>query len=40
MQVAKLLQPSVICIEDTEKIFYKKVPKEAKEVFQSRRWMF
>lgn len=37
MQVAKLLQPSVICIEDTEKIFYKKVPKEEKEVFLSRR---
>uniref|UniRef100_H3DDL2 Zgc:153738 n=1 Tax=Tetraodon nigroviridis TaxID=99883 RepID=H3DDL2_TETNG len=29
-KVAKLLQPSVIFIEDTEKIFYKKVPKEEK----------
>lgn len=34
-QVAKLLQPSVICIEDTEKIFYKKVPKEEKEVAET-----
>ncbi|XP_029684645.1 dynein regulatory complex protein 11 isoform X2 [Takifugu rubripes] len=31
-KVAKLLQPSVICIEDAEKIFYKKVPKEEKEL--------
>lgn len=31
-QVARLLQPSVIWIEDTEKMFYKKVPKEEKEV--------
>lgn len=33
--MAKLLQPSVICIEDTEKIFYKKVPKEEKEVAET-----
>lgn len=32
IQVARLLQPSVILIEDTEKIFYKKVPKEEREV--------
>lgn len=31
-QVARLLQPSVIWIEDAEKMFYKKVPKEEKEV--------
>lgn len=35
-QVARLLQPSVIWIEDTEKMFYKKVPKEEKEVFLSK----
>lgn len=28
-----MLQPAIILIEDTEKIFYKKVPKEDKEVF-------
>lgn len=33
-QVARLLQPSVILIEDAEKMFYKKVPKEEKEVHQ------
>ncbi|XP_036971789.1 dynein regulatory complex protein 11 isoform X2 [Acanthopagrus latus] len=31
-KVARLLQPSVIWIEDTEKMFYKKVPKEEKEL--------
>ncbi|XP_068175353.1 dynein regulatory complex protein 11 [Antennarius striatus] len=31
-KVARLLQPSIIWIEDTEKIFYKKVPKEEKEL--------
>lgn len=31
-QVARLLQPSVIWIGDAEKMFYKKVPKEEKEV--------
>lgn len=31
-QVAKQLQPSVIWIGDTEKTFYKKVPKAEKEV--------
>ncbi|XP_029004658.1 dynein regulatory complex protein 11 isoform X2 [Betta splendens] len=31
-KVAKLLQPSVIWIEDAEKMFYKKVPKEEKEL--------
>lgn len=35
-QVARLLQPSVIWIEDAEKMFYKKVPKEEKEVFLSK----
>lgn len=35
-QVARLLQPSLIWIEDTEKMFYKKVPKEEKEVFLSK----
>lgn len=35
-QVARLLQPSLIWIEDTEKLFYKKVPKEEKEVFLSK----
>ncbi|KAG7999489.1 Obscurin, partial [Nibea albiflora] len=30
--VARLLQPSVIWIEDAEKMFYKKVPKEEKEL--------
>lgn len=33
-QVARLLQPSIIWIKDTEKLFYKKVPKEEKEVFR------
>ncbi|XP_074524462.1 dynein regulatory complex protein 11 [Halichoeres trimaculatus] len=31
-KVARLLQPSVIWIEDAEKMFYKKVPKEEKEL--------
>ncbi|XP_058493439.1 dynein regulatory complex protein 11 isoform X1 [Solea solea] len=31
-KVARLLQPSVILIEDAEKMFYKKVPKEEKEL--------
>lgn len=31
-QVAKQLQPSVIWIGDTEKTFYKKVPRAEKEV--------
>ncbi|XP_073332987.1 dynein regulatory complex protein 11 [Pagrus major] len=31
-KVARLLQPSIIWIEDTEKMFYKKVPKEEKEL--------
>lgn len=31
-QVARLMQPSVIWIEDAEKMFYKKIPKEEKEV--------
>ncbi|KAM8873977.1 dynein regulatory complex protein 11 isoform 2-T2 [Spinachia spinachia] len=31
-KVARLLQPSVIWIQDTEKMFYKKVPKEEKEL--------
>lgn len=32
MQVARLMQPSVIWIGDAEKMFYKKVPKDEKEV--------
>ncbi|XP_074491372.1 dynein regulatory complex protein 11 [Sebastes fasciatus] len=32
LKVARLLQPSVIWIEDAEKMFYKKVPKEEKEL--------
>lgn len=32
VQVARLLQPSVIWIGNAEKNFYKKVPKEEKEV--------
>lgn len=35
-QVAKLMQPSVIWIGEAEKMFYKKVPKEEKEVFLSK----
>lgn len=35
LQVARLLQPSVIWIGDAEKMFYKKVPKEEKEVQSS-----
>ncbi|XP_039985617.1 dynein regulatory complex protein 11 isoform X1 [Xiphias gladius] len=31
-KVARLLQPSIIWIEDAEKMFYKKVPKEEKEL--------
>ncbi|KAM9762046.1 dynein regulatory complex protein 11 [Menidia menidia] len=31
-KVARLMQPSVIWIEDAEKMFYKKVPKEEKEL--------
>ncbi|CAK6958064.1 dynein regulatory complex protein 11 [Scomber scombrus] len=31
-KIARLLQPSVIWIEDAEKMFYKKVPKEEKEL--------
>ncbi|KAM6923966.1 dynein regulatory complex protein 11 [Xenentodon cancila] len=31
-KVARLLQPSVIWIDDAEKMFYKKVPKEEKEL--------
>uniref|UniRef100_A0A3Q1F917 IQ and AAA domain-containing protein 1-like n=1 Tax=Acanthochromis polyacanthus TaxID=80966 RepID=A0A3Q1F917_9TELE len=31
-KVARLLQPSVIWVEDAEKMFYKKVPKEEKEL--------
>ncbi|XP_024278486.1 dynein regulatory complex protein 11 [Oncorhynchus tshawytscha] len=31
-KVARLLQPSVVWIGDTEKMFYKKVPKEEKEL--------
>nr|XP_046247355.1 dynein regulatory complex protein 11 isoform X2 [Scatophagus argus] len=32
LKVARLLQPSLIWIGDTEKIFYKKVPREEKEL--------
>uniref|UniRef100_A0A3Q0RT95 IQ motif containing with AAA domain 1 like n=1 Tax=Amphilophus citrinellus TaxID=61819 RepID=A0A3Q0RT95_AMPCI len=31
-KVARLMQPSVIWIEDAEKMFYKKIPKEEKEL--------
>ncbi|KAM4548926.1 dynein regulatory complex protein 11 [Odontesthes bonariensis] len=31
-KVARLMQPSIIWIEDAEKMFYKKVPKEEKEL--------
>lgn len=32
LQVARILQPSVIWVGNAEKTFYKKVPKEEKEV--------
>ncbi|KAM9849670.1 dynein regulatory complex protein 11-like [Aulostomus maculatus] len=35
-KVARLLQPSVIWIEDAEKMFYKKVPKEEKKLEPTR----
>ncbi|CAN2389127.1 IQ motif containing with AAA domain 1, partial [Pristimantis euphronides] len=32
LKVARQLQPSIICIEDAEKMFYKKVPKTEKQL--------
>lgn len=40
LQVARQLQPSVVWIGDTEKIFYKKVPQAEKAVSAFLIWLF